>query len=274
MEVNILLKESESLNKKMHKTTFAIAKHLFEVHGYLKIENLFAKELIQKLASALLGNLELNKEEMTLNQGTEVAYRRYILNVPFTSPFNDADLYANPLLLSLMKAFLGEHFIMSSLGCVISLPGATDQHVHADYFPLFEESPHLTGSHPPFAITIAIPLVDIDLINGPTKIWRGSHRTYPIDQKMRSYSMDMLYGPVGSCYFWDYRTFHAGGSNFSEELRPLLYFSYTRRWFRDSLNPDRLNMEEKEYEKISNEHRKLFPSAGHSSESRSLLLSS
>ena len=256
MNVDVAVKADSLIPK---TSTFAIEKHLFEVQGYLKIENLFAKEFIQQLKAAALKNIDFDREAMTLNHGTQVAHRRYIVNIPFTSPFNDAAFYANPTLMALMREFLGSHFILSSLGCVISLPGATDQHVHADYYPLFEERPNLVGIHPPFAITVAVPLVDIDLLNGPTRIWPGSHKTYPIDQKMESYPQHLLHGPIGSCYFWDYRTFHAGGPNFSDEIRPLLYFSYSRRWFKDSLNPDRLAIDKQEYQKIPEEHRKLFP---------------
>ena len=255
---NIILKENELETGALHRITHATAKHLFEVHGYLKFDNLFEKRLIQSLARAALKQFDANKEAMTLSQGAQVSQGRYIVHIPFAGPFNDAELYAHPILLALMKEFLGPHFILSSLGCVVSLPGATDQHVHADYYPLFEENPAFVGVHPAFAITIAVPLVNIDLINGPTKVWSGSHRTYPIDKNMRAYPMHLLHGDIGSCYFWDYRTFHAGASNHSEDLRPLLYFSYTRRWFRDALNPDQLQISREERDKIPEEHRKLF----------------
>jgi ectoine hydroxylase-related dioxygenase (phytanoyl-CoA dioxygenase family) len=258
MENKIILHESELSEKKLREVTFKIAKHLFEVHGFLKIENLFSRELIQSLALNLLGDLDYDEEEMTLNNGAMVSHRRYIVPISFKPPFNHPEIYANSILLSLMREFLGPHFVLSTIGSVVSLPGSTDQHIHADYYPLFEENTTLTGIYPPFAITVGIPLVDIDLLNGPTKIWSGSHRTYPIDQRMHSYSMHLLFGKVGSCYFWDYRTFHAGGSNHSDQLRPLLYLGYTRRWFRDSLNPDRLKIEKDDFEKIPQELRPLF----------------
>ena len=259
MESRIILSEKELSQRSLDEKTLKIARHLFEVHGYLKIENLFAKEFIASLSSALLSQLDFNAEEMTLGSGAQVSHQRYIVPIPFKDPFNTPELYANPHLLALMRDFLGPHCILSSLGSVVSLPGATDQHIHADYFPLFEESPHLTGTHPPFAITVGVPLVDIDLINGPTKIWSGSHRTYPIDKEMRSYYRHLLCGAMGSCYFWDYRTIHGGGSNHSDQMRPLLYMAYTRRWFRDFLNPDHLQIEEDQLPSIPEEHHLLFP---------------
>ena len=262
MESRIFLSESEVAQRRLEEKTLKIARHLFEVHGYLKIDNLFSVEFIQTLASSLVSQLQFDEIEGHLKSGSQVSHQRYIVPIPFKPPFNDPELYAHPVLLSLMKEFLGPHCILSSLGSVVSLPGATDQHVHADYLPLFEESPELTGTYPSYAITVAVPLVDIDLLNGPTKIWSGSHRIYPIDSEMRSYYRHLLCGVMGSCYFWDYRTIHAGGSNHSETIRPLLYMGYTRRWFKDLLNPDQLKIEEGEFQQIPKEHHKLFTS-GH-----------
>ena len=157
-----------------------------------------------------------------------------------------------------MKEFLGSDCILSGVGAVVSLPGAPDQHIHADFELLFKEQPFLTAVHAPYAITVGIPLVDIDAVNGPTKIWSGTHIAPHADKKMvdEFYERHLLHGEIGSCYFWDYRTFHAGGSNHSESLCPLLYLSYTRHWFKDQKNPDKLIMN---YGEIAEEHRSLFP---------------
>lgn len=193
--------------------------------------------------------------QLNLNEGIRIHNKRYIVTVPLKGPFNQPELYANPILLGLMRELLGPDCILSSVGAVISLPGALEQHIHSDYEPLFREQPHLNEMLPPYAITVGVPLVDIDLLNGPTKIWAGSHRTS--DKKLvDSYPRHLLYGPMGSCYFWDYRTLHAGGSNHSDEMRPLLYMAYTRRWFKDFLNPDKLIIDE---EAIPEEYRSLFP---------------
>lgn len=224
------------------------AKAAFAEQGFFKLENLFRKELIRELASDLLGHLDLD-------EGTRIHNRRYIVTVPLKGPFNQPELYANPRLIEVMRAILGPDCILNSVGAVVSLPGAIDQHIHRDYEPLFKERPELNELLPPYAITVGVPLVDIDAINGPTKIWIGSHRA--IDkQSVDSYPRHLLSGPIGSCYFWDYRTFHAGGSNHSDQMRPLLYMAYTRRWFKDFLNPDRLVID---LETIPEEHRRLFP---------------
>lgn len=258
MTYTITLSDHEKEEGILHDNTKKMACHFFSVHGFLKIENLFPREWISSLATAYNEKLTHDKEHQTLQQGTQTSHRRYIVPIPFEAPFDDPFLYANPILLSLMKELLGSHILLSSLGAISALPGCTDQHLHADFYSLFEENLSLSGKVPPFAITVGVPLLDIDPINGPTLAWSGSHLTYPIDMKMESYSKHLLYGSMGSCYFWDYRTFHAGGSNHSDEIRSLLYLSYTRRWFQDLSNPDFLLMTEEQYKKIPEDLTYLF----------------
>lgn len=219
----------------------------FEAQGYLKIENVFQRTFIQELADFLYSSLNLD-------EGVRIHNRRYIVTVPLKGPFNNPVLYANSTLLPIFRRILGPDCILASMGAVIAMPGASDQHIHSDYGPLFTEQPDLHRQLPTYAITVGIPLVDIDAANGPTKIWPGSHRTN------RQEKRELLCGPMGCCYFWDYRTLHAGGSNFSEAMRPLLYLAYTRRWFKDFLNPDKLVVDE---EAIPEEYRSLFPISNH-----------
>ncbi len=255
---HIVLTEEEILEQKMHKNTLLRAKHLFDVQGFLKIENLFPRELIQAAADIYEKGLNFDEEAMTLDFGTQVSDKRYIVPITLKAPFNDPALYANSLLKPLLEMILGPELILGSMGAITALPGALEQHLHADYRCLFNENMGMSCSIPTYAITFAVPLVDIDPVNGPTKVWAGSHKTYPIEQKMTSYPMHLLYGPIGSCYFWDYRTFHAGGSNHSEKMRSLLYMSYTRCWFKDFFNPELLEMGKEEYKALSAEHKKLF----------------
>ena len=258
MQYTIQPSESEKEQGELHPSKLAMAKHFFKTHGFLKIEDLFTKELIENIRTSYEKKLDFNAEEGELDNGVRVSHRRHIVPIPFTPPFNDPALYANPILLSVLKELLGPNMILNSLGAISALPGSMDQHLHADYFPLFEEDINASNNIPTFAITMGVPLVDIDMLNGPTHIHPGSHLVYPIEQNMVTYDKQYLHGNVGSCYFWDYRTFHAGGSNHSEDIRSLLYMAYTRRWFKDSSNPDYLQIDSAEYDAIPKEHLSLF----------------
>jgi hypothetical protein len=60
---------------------------------------------------------------------------------------------------------------------------------------------------------------------------------------------------------WDYLLPHAGTPNCSDQVRPLLYFGYSRAWFRDSANYGQqqpILMPDEEFEKVPEVARKLF----------------
>ena len=92
---------------------------------------------------------------------------------------------------------------------------------------------------PPYAVTLAIPLCDLDDVNGPTAVYPGSHRAalgahLPTKSEIvREFPVKRMAGPFGRTFLFDYRTFHCGLPNFSREPRPLLMFVFTRSWFRD-----------------------------------------
>ena len=251
-ENNLILRAEEIEKLRLSEKSLHTARSLFEIHGYLKIENVFTREFVQTLAEELFAQIDGNSIS---EEGAQIHRNRYIVPVRLRGSFSNPAFYANPILLSLFRSLLGPDCILHSLGAVISLPGATEQHIHSDYGPLFEEEPFLRGALPPYALTVAIPLVDIDWLNGPTKIWSGSHRTALGKESLDQYPRHLVCGPMGSCYFWDYRTLHAGGSNHSDQMRPLLYMAVTRRWFKDYLNPEQLIIEGE----IPDEHRDLFP---------------
>lgn len=256
-EVSVKLSNEELNAGKLLQSTLVKVKALFQEHGFVKIENIFPVKLIEQLSEYYLQGLDFDQEG-DLGVGAKVSHKRYIVPVLLKGPFNDPLLYANPLLMPILKSLLGQFMVISSIGSVTSLPGSMDQHVHADYLPLFEDDLISSCTVPTFAVTMGIPLVDIDVINGPTKVWSGSHKIYPRNQDLAPYPKHLVCGPKGSCYFWDYRTFHAGGSNHSEEIRPLLYLAYTRRWFHDFLNPDHMMIDEEEYKKIPKDYKFLF----------------
>jgi len=172
---------------------------------------------------------------------------RYAAVLPFEGPFLDARFYANPRLHAMLGALLGSSYCIGSLETVVALPGATRQHQHIDGPLRFDRA---VGGRkigfagdlsalPPYAVTLCVPLCDVDEDNGPTAIWRGSHRTAlrarpPGEaQVARDFPVEHMVGEFGRSFFFDYRVFHGGMPNLSREPRPVLMFVFTRSWFRD-----------------------------------------
>jgi len=80
---------------------------------------------------------------------------------------------------------------------------------------------------PATAITVGIPLLEMNEVHGTTALWPGSHRD---GGRLKEESINPIVRE-GSCMLWDFRLWHAGTPNRSALPRPLLYLTYCRPWF-------------------------------------------
>lgn len=213
--------------------------------GTVVLDGLFPRPLLRRLRAEVLRRHEsgeLRERGLVRDIGG-----RYAAVVPFAGPFLDPRLYASPALLKLMDALLGTQYCIGSLETVISLPGSSEQHQHVDGPIRFDRA---VGGRkrayrgdlsdlPPFAITLCVPLCDVDEENGPTAIWLGSHRAAlrarpPGGREVaRDYPLALMTGRLGRAFLFDFRVFHGGMPNWSREPRPLLMLVFTRTWYRD-----------------------------------------
>jgi ectoine hydroxylase-related dioxygenase (phytanoyl-CoA dioxygenase family) len=213
--------------------------------GAVVFRNLFSMRLLQKLRREVLRrheNGELRREGLVRDIGG-----RYAALLPFEGPFLAPDFYANRALIEIVASLLGTTHCIGSLEAVVSLPGSSPQHQHMDGPLRFDR---VIGKKkmgfqgdlsdlPPYAVTLCVPLCDVDEDNGPTAIWPGSHRTAlrarppGASQIIKEFPAEHMVGEFGQSFLFDYRTYHCGLPNFSREPRPLLMFVFTRSWFRD-----------------------------------------
>jgi hypothetical protein len=150
---------------------------------------------------------------------------RHLLTVELSGAFSDFRVYANPAVMEILNIVFGEKFVLESFGVVLSLSGAKCQLNHRDGKGLF--SPALDSLLPPYAVTVGIPLVDMNVEQGTTEIFPNSHRW---KESSSSLFPDV---PAGCAIMWDYRTLHRGTENRSDRYRPLLYMTYSKPWWRD-----------------------------------------
>ena len=90
---------------------------------------------------------------------------------------------------------------------------------------------------PCYAVTVVLPLVDLDAETGATAVWLGTHRQRWVGQPNPDPAQ--AYVPeVGleSVYLMDYRLVHGGRANLTARPRPILYMIYSRPWFTDRAN--------------------------------------
>ncbi|MFN3457909.1 MAG: phytanoyl-CoA dioxygenase family protein, partial [Novosphingobium sp.] len=154
--------------------------------------------------------------------------------VPISGPMSGViDMLVSPALQTLFNEALGENWVYESFGVISSFPGATLQHLHADDDHLFEGT-EFAGKLPAYALTISIPLVEVNAINGGTEFLLGSHRC----EARSNYPGEPTTSPLmpGDCMIWDFMIRHRGQANTSDAPRPMLYITACRSFWSDTTN--------------------------------------
>lgn len=180
---------------------------------------------------------ELEAHHPRLFKPDMTAEKLFVSNGRFYTAVEIGDGLAVPEVLlpaaveTVLTAALGPDFVFDSWGVINALPGAAEQHWHRDGGILFPGHP-LETMLPATAVTLAIPLVEMNDETGTTGFALRTHRAsdhpeYP-DYEPRV--------PVGSALLWDYRVFHKGMANRSTIARPLIYATLCRDWWSDTQN--------------------------------------
>eukprot|EP00933_Yihiella_yeosuensis_P028641 TRINITY_DN22474_c0_g1_i2.p1 TRINITY_DN22474_c0_g1~~TRINITY_DN22474_c0_g1_i2.p1 ORF type:complete len:272 (+),score=15.80 TRINITY_DN22474_c0_g1_i2:69-884(+) len=147
-----------------------------------------------------------------------------------------------------IRLVLGEDAAELWRGVVLSQYGSEVQHWHRDGECLFDYH-----DLPPHCVTIFVPLVPTTFEMGRTSFLPGSH----VSSRSHCYKLD--YNPshdydgepcsalpfttpeveMGGFLAFDYRVVHRGDANMDHSMkrdRPMLYFVYSKPWFKDPHN--------------------------------------
>jgi hypothetical protein len=228
----------------------------FNEAGWLQMGGLFPIDLIASLCSEAERQVdELMDEKSGHRAYLRVGDERVMLSVKLRGPLLDPQVYANPILLTVLSHLLGPDMLIDSFTCVTAMPGAREQSLHFDHPGLFPTMPSCDGDLPPYAITVVIPLIDLTPQTGTTRLLPGTHR----DCEERS--CELPYLSRGDAFFFDYRLRHQGTANNSGAARPVLYVTYSRPWFTDVVNfkrQPRINLDRDGLQEIPSEHWPLF----------------
>ncbi len=180
-------------------------------NGYVLFERLLPSELVADLRSNFMRLLEAHAQWTDPNRGAN----RYQMHLPFAPPFVDERVVANPFVLPIVDALVGDNCICHYLSSDTPLPGSEYQAVHPDIFPLFPDS---DGVLPAYSIVVNVPLVDATEENGPLEIWPGgTHHCVAkasdvpaLAESMQSLRVPM---PAGSVMNRDSRMWRRGTPN-------------------------------------------------------------
>ncbi len=186
----------------------------------------------------------------------KLAKKRWELLLPRS--FASHELFGGERLSAVMSHFgvLGAEYVLHSLGAAISEGGSLDLHWHRD-----SETPYALGSSagtdlPPHAVTLLSPLLDMQPNHGRTEFCVGSHHLtglikpfVGVEDPLLEPLLDDSSCPaqlrqvqpllgVGDAVLFDYKLMHRAMRNTSPQLRALLYFTFSRPWFKDVGNFD------------------------------------
>lgn len=206
----------------------------FQRDGYLIIDRLFDPELIDRVraeAERWTGPIDRDDPPVHLNVGD----RRLHMPIRLTGPLLDPALWANPLLLGILSPILDQDFLLDNGALVTALPGAPAMRIHADHPSLFTNRMS-DGALPCFAVSVGIPLVDLDEKTGTTELICGSIGAYDEKDVDPASATVTPFVRRGGCFLLDYRLWHRGMANRSARPRPILYLTYARPWFIDIRN--------------------------------------
>jgi hypothetical protein len=230
----------------------------FAEQGWLRINGLFPRELVDAARAGYDDQFETLVTPREGHRGYTHADgddKRFILTPRLTGAMLDPALWANPLVMAILAPLLGNDLLIDNLTIVTAFPGARDQQLHRDHAPLFPEQPQVGAGLNPYAITLVIPLIDLDEHTGTTRLVTGSHRgiaegpsEFPLVQR-------------GDCFLMDYRLAHLGTANRSDRARPMLFIVYTRPWFTDIRNlkrQERLRLSREDLAALPPAHWPLF----------------
>jgi hypothetical protein len=202
----------------------------FTRHGYVILDNVMPPETVRSLHAEFFETYKDQIRDQEAADSLEVGGRRFMIPLHFSGGLGSPEVFANPYVMALVRMILDGEPIIDAFGAILSLSGAEDQHIHYDGPILF--SSEISRLLPAYALTFGLPLIEMNDLSGTTAMWPGSHRTgkHEGQEPLRPVV------PVGSCMLWDFRTFHSGTPNRSDQVRPMVYTTFARRWYQDPVN--------------------------------------
>ena len=230
---------------------------IFDTMGVVLIDDLLSPELIRELKIAH-ADAVANWQEAGLGTPNNVGDKRFTVPIRMKAPFNDPALFANPVIMDMLTTAMGEKPIINAFGAVETRAGAKMQHVHREH-PLLFRSDDVNAVIPTYAVTMLIPLIDLDEEAGGTQLWEKTHKL-PTGEKWQG-DPSVVYTRAGSALTFDYRVYHGGMPCRADHGRPMIFLSYSLPWFKDTLafeSHAALAITEAELQAIPEEHRDMF----------------
>lgn len=184
----------------------------FKEQGYVVLENAFDSALIDSV-----------RDEFLKANSFEAGFKRKLVSVNLQGSINSKEFLFNPTIIQYIEKILNPLYVIESVLAPVTGPGSEMQHKHSDGGGTYGGKYDLML--PAHAVGVMIPLIDMNTTTGTTRVWPGSqtnpNREEYIDLEIKK----------GSCFLIDTRILHAGTSNNSNALRPMIYITYSFPWY-------------------------------------------
>jgi len=236
----IELSNEERQNGLLSADNLGRARTALLTDGFVVLLDVVDTQHIAKLRGKMLDDVAVILARN--NVPTQFAKGNIQQDPPPLAPYLFRDVLVNDYVIQVTKSVLGSGLHNSFYSGNTNLPGSQPQPVHADYGQLW---PNLEVAHPAFSYVVNLPVVDMDVHNGSTEIWPGTHtdpsvywqsgdiKVAPDLLEMRRKDVPPLQPKVraGSVLIRDMRLWHRGVSNPSDQPRPMIAMIHNVAWF-------------------------------------------
>lgn len=243
------------------EATRTLAAEAFRRDGAIVMQDCFAPELIARMRAAYDARYGVFDESQVPEGAWHVGLQRWSFLLDLAPPLVPLCAWAEAPYLPILKDLLGKTCTLANFTALVSFPGALLQRAHRDHPYLFDEDRELAAQLPPYALTLAIPLVDLTPDTGTTAMWLGTHRQPRFGEDPNAPDPVMPYMKAGSAYMYDIRLMHLGTGNSTDQPRPILFFVFSRGWFTDRQNfgaADQIRIAQADYEALPDEARRML----------------
>lgn len=217
-----------------------IVDELLNGGGAVKISGLFSPEQIAEARAIVMAHSEQAAEKVTHFQGAaehdgKIDLQRRVWNLLAKGEVF-SEMAAHPVLMEILRKFLGTEFIMGSIAANRILPGGPGQEPHVDY-PYWDF--HKPESHP-FGFNGSFPMnAQVSVILDPFTVESGATGYVPGSQKALRYPTpeDKFYdncaqmtGEPGDVVLFYGVTWHCAMPNNSDHDRSAILIQYLPKW--------------------------------------------
>jgi hypothetical protein len=181
---------------------------------------------------------------------------RFYVTLPWTPPFADVDVFANPAILGVLDRVFAQEYRLVQFAVDTPVQGSEYQVTHRDYRPLFTED-RVT---PLYALAVNFPLCDVTEENGPLELARGTHLMSREEGLKRLERGEVWLEPfpmkLGDVSIRTPLALHRGTPNRTASPRPMVVLGYVMHWLHTA-NTE-LNVPRAYYESLPRETRQML----------------